>query len=336
MSTELALPKPKPVPVHCAAHTTMKTVPLGKSALRSSRLAYGGWRLAGTTEAVQVTPEREAHGSAAVIAAYEAGFTLFDLADLYCDGVAEHIFGLALREVAGMRDRIVIATKCGIRKAGQPEPHAPYRYDSSKEHILRSCEESLRRMGVETVDLYQLHRPDLLCDLAEVASAFSQLKQQGKVREFGVSNFRPSQVTMLQSACPMPLIANQVEISLAQIGPLLDGTLDQCLETGMTPMAWSPLAGGRLAGGARVSMQDADHARKQKLYDAMDLLARERGVGRSQIAIAWLLRHPSGIVPIVGTTNPERILEAQKAADLELTRVEWYRLFEAACGQKLA
>jgi predicted oxidoreductase len=313
----------------------MKTVPLGKSPLRSSRLAYGGWRLAGTAEAVQVTPEREAHGCAAVIVAYEAGFTLFDLADIYCDGVAEHIFGLALQEVAGMRDRIVIATKCGIRKAGHPDPHAPYRYDFSKDHILRSCEESLRRMGVETIDLYQLHRPDFLGDPTEVASAFAQLKQEGKVREFGVSNFRPSQVTLLQSACPLPLVANQIEISLAQLTPLLDGTLDQCLASGLTPMAWSPLAGGRLAGGTRVSMQDADHARKQKLYDVMDLLARERGVSRSQIALAWLLKHPSGIIPIIGTTNPERILEAQKACDLQLTREEWYRLFEAAYGQKL-
>jgi predicted oxidoreductase len=313
----------------------MKIVPLGKSPLRSSVLAYGGWRLAGVAEAVQVTPEREAHGCAAVIAAYEAGFSLFDLADVYCDGVAEHIFGLALREVGGMRDRIVVATKGGIRKAGQPDPHAPYRYDFSKDHILRSCEESLQRMGIETIDLYQLHRPDFLCDPAEVASAFSQLKQEGKVREFGVSNFRPSQVTMLQSACPMPLIANQVEISLAQLGSFWDGTLDQCLAAGITPMAWSPLAGGRLASGARVSMSDSDHARRQKLYDVMDLLGRERGVSRGQIAIAWLLKHPSQIIPIVGTTNPERILEAQKASDLELSREEWYRLFEAAQGQRL-
>lgn len=313
----------------------MKTVPLGKSAVRVSRLAYGGWRLASPSETIQVTPEREERGKAAVIAAYEAGFTLFDLADIYSDGASERIFGSALKEVAGMRDHIAIATKCGIRKPGQPDPNAPYRYDFSKEHILRSCEESLQRLGIETIDLYQLHRPDFLCEPAEVAAVFSQLKQQGKVREFGVSNFNPSQVTLLQAACPMPLVAHQVEISLAQIAPLLDGTLDQCLMTGMTPMAWSPLAGGRLGTGARVSMQDSDHAHRQKVHDAMDLLARERSVDRSQIAIAWLLRHPSGIVPIIGTTNPERIAAAATAADLVLTREEWYRLFVAAYGQKL-
>lgn len=303
--------------------------------MQSSRLAYGGWRLASPSETVQVTPEREERGKAAVIAAFEAGFTLFDLADIYSDGASERIFGLALKDVAGMRDKVLVATKCGIRKAGQPEPNAPHRYDFSKEHILRSCEESLERMGIDTIDLYQLHRPDFLCDPAEVASAFSQLKEQGKVREFGVSNFRPSQVTALQSACPMPLIANQIEISLAQIAPFLDGTLDHCLLAGMTPIAWSPLAGGRLGTGARVSMQDNDHAHRQKVHDAMDLMARERGADRSQIAIAWLLRHPSGIVPIVGTTNPERIALAANADDIELTREEWYRLFEAAYGQRL-
>jgi len=313
----------------------MKTVPLGKSALQSSRLAYGGWRLASPSETVQVTPEREERGKAAVIAAFEAGFTLFDLADIYSDGASERIFGSALKDVAGMRDKVLVATKCGIRKAGQPEPNAPHRYDVSKEHILRSCDESLERMGIETIDLYQLHRPDFLCDPAEVASAFTQLKEQGKVREFGVSNFRPSQVTALQSACPMPLVVNQIEISLAQIAPFLDGTLDHCLLTGMRPIAWSPLAGGRLGTGARVSMQDNDHAHRQKVHDAMDSLARERGADRSQIAIAWLLRHPSGIVPIVGTTNPERIALAANADDIELTREEWYRLFEAAYGQRL-
>lgn len=313
----------------------MKTIPVGRSSLQSSRLAYGCWRLAGTWEAAQVTPEREAHGRAAVHAAYDAGFTLFDLADIYADGAAETIFGQALKEAPGMRDRIVIASKCGIRKAGQPEPHAPYRYDFSKAHILRSCEESLRRLGVNTIDLYMLHRPDFLGNPAEVAAAFSQLKQEGKVREFGVSNFRPSQVTAFQAACPMPLIVNQVELSLGQLAPLSDGTLDQCLAAGITPLAWSPLAGGRLASGATVSMQDPDHARKQKLFDAIDHLARERGATRGQVALAWLLRHPAQIIPIIGTIHPERILEAVKAADLELTRDEWYRLYVAASGQKL-
>jgi len=313
----------------------MKTIRLGESSLQCTRLAYGCWRLAGTGEPAHVTPEREAHGRAAVIAAFEAGYTLFDHADIYCDGMAETIFGQALREVPDMRDRILIASKCGIRKAGEPDALAPYRYDFSAEHIIRSCEQSLRRLGVETIDLYQLHRPDVLADPAEVASAFSRLQQSGKVREFGVSNFRPTQLAMLQRACPLRLLVNQVEISLCHLGPFQDGTLDQCLAEKITPLAWSPLAGGLLASSVGVNMQDPHHARKAKVHDTLDALARDRGTSRTNIALAWLLRHPSGIVPIVGTTNPEHIQEAVAATNIDLTREEWYRLCEAALGQRL-
>jgi predicted oxidoreductase len=161
------------------------------------------------------------------------------------------------------------------------------------------------------------------------------LKQAGKAREFGVSNFTPSQLAMLQKACPMPLIVNQIEISLLRPEPFSDGSLDQCLAEGITPMAWSPLAAGVLAGRIGASMNDPKHARKSKISDAMEDLARARGVSRSAIALAWLRRHPSGIVPIVGSTNPERIREAAQAADLELSREEWYRLMQAAHGQRL-
>lgn len=313
----------------------MKTIKIGKSNLECSVLAYGCWRLAGTWEPDHVTPERRAAGRAAAIAAYELGFTLFDHADIYCHGVAESIFGETLKAVSGMRERILIATKCGIRFAGDPEPGAPYRYDFSAEHIVASCEGSLRRLGVEMIDLYLLHRPDFLCQPEEVARAFSQLKLAGKVREFGVSNFRPSQVALLQKACPMPLVVNQVEINLLHTEPLFDGTLDQCLAEGITPMAWSPLAGGILGGRIGAAMNDPHHARKAKLNDALEAISRERGVSRSALALAWLRRHPSGIQPIVGTINPDRLREAAQAADLELTRPEWYRLMEAALGQRL-
>jgi predicted oxidoreductase len=313
----------------------MNTIRLGQSSLHCTRLAYGCWRLAGTWEAAHVSPDREAHGRTAVLAAFEAGYTLFDHADVYCDGVAETIFGRALREAAGLRDRILIASKCGIRKAGEPESATPYRYDFSAEHIVRCCEQSLRRLGVETIDLYQLHRPDVLCDPTEVAGAFVRLREAGKVREFGVSNFRPSQLTMLQRACPMKLAVNQIEISLGHLDPFSDGTLDQCLTEKVTPLAWSPLAGGRLASGVGVSMQDPNHARKLKLHETLDALARDHGVSRTNLALAWLLFHPSGIVPIVGTTNPDRIKEATRATAIKLTREAWYRLYEAALGQRL-
>lgn len=312
----------------------MKTVTLGRSSLVTTRLAYGCWRLAGTWDAALVGPDRRAHGQAAVLAAFEAGYTLFDLADIYCDGVAESIFGEALKAAPDVRGRIVIASKCGIRKPGVPHGNAPYRYDFSASYIIESCEGSLRRLGVETIDLFQLHRPDFLCDPEEVAGAFASLKAAGKVREFGVSNFRPSQVTMLQKACPMPLLVNQVEISLAHVSPLQDGTLDQCLTESITPLAWSPLGGGKLLS-QTVDMTDPHHAQRQKLHDILDLLARERGTTRSAIALAWLLRHPARVVPIVGSTDPERIRESVKADAIELTREEWYRLLEAALGQRL-
>ena len=313
----------------------MKVVPLGNSSISGSRLAYGCWRIAGTWTPAEVTPEARANGRKAVLAAYEAGYTLFDQADIYCDGETEKIFGQVLREVSGMRERIVLATKCGIRKPGDPKPNSPYRYDFSAEHILHSCEQSLQRLGIDCIDIYQLHRPDYLMDPDEVARAFAQLKQQGKVREFGVSNFRPSQVTALQKACPMRLLVNQVEISLANPSCLEDGTLDQCLAEKITPMAWSPLAGGKLGDGARKVLPAQEAYQTEAIGTALDEMARDHSTSRTVIALAWLLKHPARIVPIVGSANPEKIRDAARADTVELSRDEWYRLFRAALGRPL-
>jgi predicted oxidoreductase len=313
----------------------MKTIPLGSSSLTASRLAYGCWRIAGTWNPAEVSPNAEAAGRRAVVSAFESGYTLFDLADIYCDGVAETVFGQAMKSVSGMRERVVVATKCGIRKSGEPTPEAPYRYDFSADYIVRSCEGSLKRLGVDVIDVYQLHRPDYLMDPAEVARAFDQLKKSGKVREFGVSNFRPSQVTALQKACPMPLIVNQVEISLANLTCFDDGTLDQCLEERMTPMAWSPLAGGLIGDGAHRLLPSQQAYRPQAFVPVLDAIAKAHGATRITVALAWLLKHPSGIVPIVGSINPARIREAAKAPEVDLSREEWYRLLEAARGQRL-
>lgn len=313
----------------------MNAIRLGDGSLLTSRLSYGCWRLTGAADAERVTPEKIRHGKAAVIAAFEAGYTLFDNADIYCDGLAESLFGEVLREIPGMRSRVVIATKCGIRKAGTPDLKSPYRYDFSAAHILRSCEQSLRRLKVETVDLYQLHRPDLLADPGEVAGAFMKLREQGKVREFGVSNFAPSQLEMLQSYCSFKLIVNQIEISLAHLDPFRDGALDQCVTRRITPMAWSPLAGGWLVGPPGVDMMDPHHARKLRLHETIEAVARERGFSRAVVCVGWLLSHPAGIVPIIGTTDPTRIRELAAADSVQVTRDEWYRLYEAACGQRL-
>ena len=312
----------------------MQTLQLGKSDLISSRIAYGCWRLGGT-EGSDLSPERAAQARRAVLAAYDAGYTLFDLADIYCHGEAERVFGQVLKEVPGMRERILISSKCGVCRQGDPHPDSPYRYDFSAGHIICSCEESLQRLGIETLDLYQLHRPDYLCDPDEVANVFTRLQTSGKVRQFGVSNFQPSQVVALQKACPMPLIVNQVEISLSHLNRFHDGTLDQCLTEKITPMAWSPLAAGRLAGNDPIDLRDPDHARRIHVRELLDLIARERQSTRPIVGLSWLLKHPSQILPIVGTTDPARIQEVSHAVDLELSRDEWYRLLEAALGQRL-
>jgi predicted oxidoreductase len=313
----------------------MKQITLGKSSLVTSRLAYGCWRIAGTWDPAAVTPDAIDRGREAVLAAYDAGYTLFDHADIYCDGVSETIFGQVLKKVPGMRARIVIATKCAIRKAGEPTPDAPFRYDFSAEHILRSCEASLERLGIECIDLYQLHRPDYLMHPEEVAAAFSKLLQQGKVLHFGVSNFRPSQIAALHKVCPMPLIVNQVEISLANRACFEDGTLDQCLSEKITPMAWSPLAGGLLADGAKALLPFQESYRTKQAVATLDEIAGGHGATRTAIALAWLLKHPAGIVPIVGSTQPQNIKAAARADGIELTREEWYRLLEAARGERL-
>jgi predicted oxidoreductase len=313
----------------------MQSVQLGASSLTSSRLAYGCWRLGGTWNPEDVTPDREAAGRAAVRAAYDAGFTLFDHADIYCMGVGEKIFGQVLKEIPGMRARVLIASKCGIRKKGDPTPAAPYRYDFSANYIVRSCEQSLQRLGVETIDLYQLHRPDYLCDPVEVAEAFAHLQKSGKARAFGVSNFLPSQFALLQKACPMPLVVNQVEISLSRLDCLNDGTLDHCLREQVTPLAWSPLAGGQLADTMPIDLRSADHALRIGLREELEFLARERNTTRTVLALAWLLKHPARIVPIVGSIKPDRVREAAQAVDFSLSREEWYRLLEAARGERL-
>jgi predicted oxidoreductase len=313
----------------------MQTVQLGSSPLIASRLAYGCWRIGGTWNASEVTADLRSAGRRAVITAFESGYTLFDHADIYCEGEAEQIFGEALKEVAGMRAKVIIATKCGIRKPGDPKPDCPYRYDFSPQYIIESCERSLQRLGVDHIDIYQLHRPDWLMDPEQVASAFVQLQKSGKVREFGVSNFKPSQLTALQRFCPMRLIVNQVEISLANVHAFQDGTLDQCLAEKIIPMAWSPLAGGQL--GERVSrvLDSQMGYRIKPTVAALDSIAQQRGVGRSVVALAWLLKHPSRIVPIVGSTKPESIRKAVEAVDFKLSHEDWYTLLAAARGERL-
>lgn len=299
----------------------MRTQTLGGTSLLVTRLAYGCWRLAGS----EGGPSPAAGtGEAAVLAAVDAGFTFFDLADIYGGGECERILGRAIRGRPGLRDRLVIATKCGIRRAGDGGPAAPYRYDSSAAYIQRGVEGSLQRLGIESIDALLIHRPDYLMEPAEVAEAFVRLRQEGKVREFGVSNFRPAQLTALQESLPWPLATHQIEISLVQRAAFDDGSLEQCLINGLTPTAWSPLGKGALGAPGSGALGD-------KLRE----LARELETTPAGVALAWLLRHPAGVVPIIGTTRPERIKEAAKAESVELSSAHWYALLEAARGVRL-
>jgi predicted oxidoreductase len=289
----------------------------------------------GPVESADLDLDHEEAAIRSITTAYEAGYTIFDHADIYANGESERVFGKVLKQISGMRDQVLVASKCGIRKAGDPDPTSPYRYDFSEGHIIGSCEESLKRLGVETLDVYMLHRPDYLSDPNEVAEAFSRLHQSGKVREFGVSNFSPIQLNTLQQACNRPLVTNQVELSLSQPNALNDGTLEQCVVSKITPMAWSPLCGGRLGSSDPVDLRDPDHAHRLRIRETLDLIAREHDTTRTVIAVAWLLKHPSRIVPVIGSTSPEHIRELAGSVDIHLSRDDWYRLMEASAGQRL-
>lgn len=312
----------------------MEKLKLGSSPLESSRIAYGCWRIAGSgdTKTDLLTARN------AVLAAFEAGITFFDLADIYCHGRAESAFGQLLHENHSLRKKITIGTKCGIRFADDP-PGAPYRYDSTAEHIMRSCDGSLRRLGIDRIDVYMLHRPDWLMEIDEVVKACQKLEKQGKVRDFGVSNFTPAQVELLgkslQKTADLPIVVQQVELSLLKLDAFTDGTLDQCQMLNITPLAWSPLGGGHLADGPVNVLTSQAGYQAAAVVAELDSIAAARGSTRAAIALAWLLRHPAGIVPIIGSTNPERIKAAATAAQIELTREEWYQLLTAAMGGAL-
>jgi len=298
----------------------VETSELGTSGVRVSRLGYGCMRIAGDG-----SRDDRKKGKRAVRAAIDSGYTLFDHADIYGGGACEALFGEVLKETPSLRDSVVIVSKCGIRQAGDPQPGDPKRYDFRASYIAASLEGSLERLGTDHVDLYVLHRPDYLMDPEEVAGALSALVASGKVRHVGVSNFSPSQVELLAAALPMPLLVNQVEINIHNIGAFTDGTLDQCLRLGMTPQAWCPVAGVAYpAWGNTFSADDETRIRAE-----LDRQAADYGVDDWQVVLAWLLAHPAGICPIIGSTTPARIAAAVRALEVDYRREDWYRLLEA-------
>jgi predicted oxidoreductase len=317
----------------------MKWQILGATEIQVTRLCYGAMRLGHGWDRAKVSAEQIEAGIKSIETAVEAGYNFIDHADIYCEGLCEEIYGLALKRHPEWRDKIIVATKCGIRFEDEP-PGTPHRYDFSGGHIRWSVDESLKRLKVDRIDLYQLHRPDWLADLEEIATVMIDIHQAGKVRYFGVSNFRPSLVAALQSALPFPLVSNQVEIHFLRLDCFEDGTLDQCQEKKMTPLAWSPLAGGRLGAALEDSRpwpeSEKDVAAVARLKPVLRDVANAYNTTPLVILLAWQMRHPSRIIPILGSVRPKTIKEAARAAEIELDRDSWYRILRAARGKGLA
>ena len=278
-------------------------------------MAWGMWRFGGD--------DLDA-ATARVEAALDAGINFFDTADIYGGragfGAAETLLGRVLARAPSLRGRMVLATKGGI------QPGVPY--NSSADYLVGACEASLRRLGVERVELYQVHRPDSLAHPAEAAAAFERLRAAGKIAEAGVSNYSAAQVVALAAHMPFVLASTQPEFSPLAIDPLSDGVLDQALQLGLGVLAWSPLGGGRLE-------QGSSDPRVIALIDTLDKLAAGHGVARASIAYAWIMAHPAAPIPIVGTQNPARIRAAPEALTVTLSRAEWYQVLAAARGAPL-
>ena len=250
---------------------------------------------------------------------------LVDTADIYglgwggqAFGEAEDNLGRILSGAPHLRDRMVLATKGGI------VPGVPY--NSGREAITAACEASLRRLCTDAIDLYQIHRPDMLTHPAELAEALSDLRAAGKIREVGVSNFTPRQHEALAAHLPFPMASTQPEYSAAHLAPLHDGTFDLCMRDGMVPLAWSPLGGGRLAEGSGV---------RSELLAVLDRLAAREGVDRANVAVAFVLAHPAKPVALLGTQRPERLAHLAAASRVHLDRNDVYDIIEAAEGQRL-
>lgn len=319
-----ALPKltltAEPAPKH-----TLKTYRIPQTDLVVSRIAYGCANLGGWGKE-PLKDDTIAKATQLIRLAYDQGITFFDHADIYGGGKAESAFGAILKKSPGLRDKIVIQSKCGVHNRENPPQGVPGSYhDVSREHILKSVEGSLKRLGTDRLDILLLHWPDVLAEPEEVAAAFDELKRSGKVRYFGVSNHSIQQTELLKATLRVPLVANQIRLGIAAPRPLeKSGLVDYCHRNHIQVQAYSPLRGGILNPAA-----DASPAVKQTAQVLVDL-AKQKNAAPSAVALAWLLRHPSGIVPILGATKTEHLIENCTADAVELSRDEWYVLYAAA------
>lgn len=293
----------------------MRQVQLGQSDLQVGALAYGCWRFASSSFD---DADRK------IRTALEAGFTLIDTADIYGYGEArgfggaEAILGELLTADKALRGRMVLATKGGITP---PRP-----YDSSYAYLMAAMDTSLARLQTDYVDLYQIHRPDLIAPVAETARALNEMILSGRARYIGVSNFTVAQTRALQAHLDQPLLTTQPEFSALHQAPMEDGTLDWCSETGASALVWSPLAGGALVTG------QSDHPRGPAVLAVIDRLADQHGCDRTGIALAFTMAHQASIIPIIGTQTPARIVASAQAAEITLSARDFYDLVEAYRG----
>ncbi|MFT4412885.1 aldo/keto reductase [Fredinandcohnia humi] len=290
--------------------------------LSFSRIIHGLWRLANWNQSKQET-------LSLIENCLELGITTFDHADIYGKYTCEELFGHSLSLKPSLREKMEIVTKCGIKLPSPNRPeHKIVQYDTSKDHIIKSAENSLKMLQIDYIDVLLIHRPNPYMDPEQVAEAFFKLKADGKVRYFGVSNFKRSQYNMLQSYLDAPLVTNQLELSAFELENFEDGTLDLCLEKRIPPMAWSPLAGGRIFTG--------DDEKTIRLSATLKKVGSEIGADTiDEVMYAWLLSHPAKIMPIVGSGKIERIQYAVKATNLSLSNEQWFEILQSSMGHKV-
>lgn len=293
--------------------------------LSLSRLVLGAWRLLDGQE------KPDADSVARLIdGAVDMGLTSIDHADIYGNYGVEEAFGAGLHRWKGKRDAIELITKCDIMLTSDARPDNRIKhYDTSAAHIKASVDRSLNNLHTDYIDVLLLHRPDPLMYADGTAAALESVVKAGKVRAVGVSNFTPSQFDLLASRLPFPLVTNQIEMSVMHTDPLFDGSLDHAQRLRYTPMIWSPLGGGSLFTG--------DGAQEQRIRGALKTVADEvGGADISAIAIAWLLRHPARLIPVLGSLKTERLAAMVTALDIELERQQWFAILEASRDQEVA
>jgi predicted oxidoreductase len=293
---------------------------LGGRDIAVSPIAFGMWRFTGSDVA---------GATRLVEGVLDLGVDFFDTAAVYgldwggsAFGESEALLGLVFAKQPALRQRIVLATKFGII------PGIPY--DSSPEAVVGSCEASLTRLKTDRIDLFQMHRPDYLAHPHDLAEALTKLVRQGKIRAAGVSNYSARQTLVLQQFCGFDLVTHQPEFSALHLDPVTDGVFDQCLSRNMTPLAWSPLGGGRLAMTLHEAHDNDPSGRLARVISALDHAAAAHGVRRSVAALAFVLRHPARPIPVVGSQKVSRIAAAMAAVKVQLTRAEWYAIASAA------